>query len=164
MQLRQHTYHEHPGGSGTKMHRVAFVRGPNASLHLGYRLRLWSEWTGALRLWPRLGGSRHFPRHAQYAFKLSSLDVARDRDTDGEILQCDIGQGFNFRGGIFDGAISVSVIQWLCNKDKTVHEPWKRLLAFFKSVYKALKFGGRVVGNTLTRPSNSTQKTKSNLK
>ena len=41
----------------------------------------------------------------------SSPDVARDRDSDGELLECDIGQGFNFRGGIFDGAISVSVIQ-----------------------------------------------------
>lgn len=72
-------------------------------------------------------------------------DVARERDCEGELVECDIGQGFNFRSGTFDGAISVSVIQWLCNKDKNSHEPWKRLTSFFKSVYKCLKFGGRIV-------------------
>ena len=71
--------------------------------------------------------------------------MARERDCEGELLECDIGQGFNFRAGTFDGAISVSVIQWLCNKDKTSHEPWHRMTAFFKAVYKCLKFAGRVV-------------------
>jgi 18S rRNA (guanine1575-N7)-methyltransferase len=59
------------------------------------------------------------------------MRVAIDREVDGELFECDIGQGFNFLPGKFDAAISVSVIQWLCNVDKTGHNAWRRLLKFF---------------------------------
>ena len=47
----------------------------------------------------------------------SMLNVARSREVEGELYECDLGQGFNFLPGKFDAAISVSVIQWLCNVD-----------------------------------------------
>ncbi|KAI8815082.1 S-adenosyl-L-methionine-dependent methyltransferase [Cladochytrium replicatum] len=75
----------------------------------------------------------------------SMLDVALDREFDGDLILQDIGQGLGFRPGTFDGAISVSVIQWLCNADKSTHVPHARLLRFFETLYSALKRGGRAV-------------------
>jgi 18S rRNA (guanine1575-N7)-methyltransferase len=31
--------------------------------------------------------------------------------------------------------LQISAIQWLCNADKSSHNPWKRLNTFFKSLY-----------------------------
>ena len=66
------------------------------------------------------------------------------------MMQCDLGQGFSFRPGCFDHAISVSVIQWLCNSDKKEHVPWKRLTTFFECLYKSLKQGGKAVRYNLS--------------
>uniref|UniRef100_A0A3Q3GD95 18S rRNA (guanine-N(7))-methyltransferase n=1 Tax=Labrus bergylta TaxID=56723 RepID=A0A3Q3GD95_9LABR len=46
------------------------------------------------------------------------LDVALDRDVEGDLLVGDMGQGMPFRPGTFDGCISISALQWLCNADK----------------------------------------------
>lgn len=73
----------------------------------------------------------------------SMLDVALQRESEGELMLADMGQGFNFLPGFFDAAISVSALQWLCNADKKIHEPWKRLLCFFDSLRKSLKIGGK---------------------
>lgn len=43
------------------------------------------------------------------------LNVARDRQVDGDLVLGDMGMGLPFRAGTFDGAISVSAVQWLCN-------------------------------------------------
>uniref|UniRef100_A0A0G4H443 Methyltransferase type 11 domain-containing protein n=1 Tax=Chromera velia CCMP2878 TaxID=1169474 RepID=A0A0G4H443_9ALVE len=71
------------------------------------------------------------------------LEVARNREVEGDIMLGDAGQGFGFRPGVFDGVISISAIQWLCNADRKGHEPFKRLCAFFKSLYNCLTRGGR---------------------
>ncbi|CAB3385017.1 probable 18S rRNA (guanine-N(7))-methyltransferase [Cloeon dipterum] len=73
------------------------------------------------------------------------LDVARDREVEGDLLLGDLGQGLPFRAGAFDGAISISALQWLCNADKAGHKPAKRLLAFFSSLYASLSRGSRAV-------------------
>ena len=73
----------------------------------------------------------------------SMLDVALQRDSEGELMLGDMGQGFNVIPGFFDAAISVSALQWLGNADKKSHDPWKRLLCFFDSLRKALKIGGK---------------------
>eukprot|EP00300_Choanocystis_sp_HF-7_P001094 c10889_g1_i1.p1 GENE.c10889_g1_i1~~c10889_g1_i1.p1 ORF type:complete len:290 (+),score=48.15 c10889_g1_i1:117-872(+) len=73
------------------------------------------------------------------------LQVARARDIDGDLISADIGQGLFFRPGVFDGAISISVLQWLCNIDKTDHRPKKRLRDFFQSLYNCLSHGSRAV-------------------
>lgn len=56
-----------------------------------------------------------------------------------------MGQGVGFRAGVFDGCISISAVQWLCNADKSYHNPPKRLYAFFKTLYASLRHGARAV-------------------
>lgn len=53
--------------------------------------------------------------------------------------------GLGFRPGVIDGAISISAVQWLCNADKSSHEPRLRLKAFFGSLYTILARGARAV-------------------
>jgi len=50
-----------------------------------------------------------------------------------------------FRPGSFDAAISISVLQWLCNADATINFPAARIHRFFSSLYACLKRGGRAV-------------------
>ncbi len=71
------------------------------------------------------------------------LNVALQRDTEGEVMLGDLGHGLNCVPGFFDAVISVSALQWLCNADKKVNKPWKRLIRLFESIQKALKNGGK---------------------
>lgn len=73
----------------------------------------------------------------------SMLDVAQEREVEGDVLLGDAGQGLGFRSGLFDGAVSVSALQWLCNADKKGHEPFARLRCFFNALYSCLKKGAR---------------------
>ncbi|CAD8056450.1 unnamed protein product [Paramecium sonneborni] len=75
----------------------------------------------------------------------SMLNVAQQEKTEGELLLCDIGQGFKFRPGVFDAAISISVIQWLCVSFKKSENPYKRCTAFFESLRNCLKNNARAV-------------------
>ncbi|KGN50577.1 18S rRNA (guanine-N(7))-methyltransferase RID2 isoform X1 [Cucumis sativus] len=75
----------------------------------------------------------------------SMLNVALERETDGDLLLGDMGQGLGIRPGVVDGAISISAVQWLCNADKSSHNPRLRLKAFFESLYKCLARGARAV-------------------
>ncbi|XP_062109261.1 18S rRNA (guanine-N(7))-methyltransferase RID2 isoform X1 [Humulus lupulus] len=75
----------------------------------------------------------------------SMLNVALEREVEGDVILGDMGQGLGFRSGVIDGAISISAIQWLCNADKSSHEPRLRLKAFFGSLYKCLARGARAV-------------------
>ena len=57
------------------------------------------------------------------------LDIARERESEsGDVMCSDMGQGLGFRAGTFDGAISISALQWLCNADKSWHNPHKRFV------------------------------------
>jgi 18S rRNA (guanine1575-N7)-methyltransferase len=73
------------------------------------------------------------------------LSVARGRELEGDLACSDLGEGLPFRAGAFDGAISISALQWLCNADKSYHKPHKRLYAFFCSLYACLSRGSRAV-------------------
>lgn len=75
----------------------------------------------------------------------SMLDVALQRDVEGDLLLADIGQGVPFRAGSFDAAISISAIQWLCNAESSEVSPAGRLSRFFNGLYASLKRGGRAV-------------------
>ncbi|GKB40426.1 18S rRNA (guanine-N(7))-methyltransferase RID2 [Tanacetum coccineum] len=57
----------------------------------------------------------------------AGLDVALERETDGDLILGDRGQGLGIRHGAIDGAISISAVQWLCNADKSCHGPRLRL-------------------------------------
>lgn len=54
------------------------------------------------------------------------LDVAVDREIEGDLCLHDLGQGLPLRAGAFDGAISISAIQWLCNAVRTANCPGNR--------------------------------------
>ena len=71
------------------------------------------------------------------------LNVAAEREVEGDVLLSDIGHGFGFRAGSFDGAISISALQWLCSAEKSCQNPWKRLCKFFSSLYAVLIKGAR---------------------
>ena len=69
------------------------------------------------------------------------LHVALGKDTEGDLVHGDMGQGFNLQPGFFDACVSVSALQWLSYNDVKGHNPWKRLCAFFESLHKCLKLG-----------------------
>lgn len=75
----------------------------------------------------------------------SMLDVAVEREVEGDLILGDMGQGMPFKAGSFDGAVSISALQWLCNADKTSHIPAKRLTQFFTTLYACLSRGARAV-------------------
>ncbi|PHT28872.1 putative 18S rRNA (guanine-N(7))-methyltransferase [Capsicum baccatum] len=75
----------------------------------------------------------------------SMLGIALEREVEGDLMLADMGQGLGLRPGILDGAISISAVQWLCNADKSCHEPRIRLKAFFSSLYRCLGRGARAV-------------------
>ncbi|XP_026275854.1 probable 18S rRNA (guanine-N(7))-methyltransferase isoform X1 [Frankliniella occidentalis] len=83
------------------------------------------------------------------------LDVAQDREVEGDLILGDMGEGMPFRAGTFDGAISISALQWLCNADKTHHNPVKRLYKFFSTLNACLSRTGRAVFQFY--PENSNQ-------
>lgn len=75
----------------------------------------------------------------------SMLAVARETGCEGELLVGDIGQGLPFRPGSFDGAISISTVQWLCTAFKRSQQPKTRIKRFFESLYACMRKGTRVV-------------------
>ena len=38
-------------------------------------------------------------------------------DTEGDLIHSDMGHGFGYRPGTFDGAVSISALQWLCTAE-----------------------------------------------
>jgi len=85
--------------------------------------------------------------HVMVGMDISSamLDVAIEREVEGDVALGDMGQGLPFRAGTFDGVMSVSALQWLCNADKRSHHPPKRLLRFFTTLYSCMRKGTRAV-------------------
>jgi len=75
----------------------------------------------------------------------SMLEIAVDREVEGDVCLHDLGHGLPLRPGAFDGAISISAVQWLCNADTTKNDPRRRLRKFFESLYSSLAKGARAV-------------------
>jgi 18S rRNA (guanine1575-N7)-methyltransferase len=93
----------------------------------------------------------------------SMLEVALEREVEGDLFLHDIGQGLSFRPGSFDGAIrcrplqsentvsysthSISVLQWLCNAETSspTSSPPFRLQRFFATLHASLTRGARAV-------------------
>jgi len=71
------------------------------------------------------------------------LNVAKKREVEGDVVHSDMGHGFGFRPGMFDGAVSISAIQWLCSAEMKSQNPFKRLSKFFQSLYACLIKGAR---------------------
>lgn len=85
--------------------------------------------------------------HTWVGFDISSamLNVALEREVDGDLMLLDAGMGVPFRAGTFDACVSISALQWLCNADVSHHNPVKRLSKFFTSLYSSLRRGGKAV-------------------
>uniref|UniRef100_A0A0D9VMB0 Methyltransferase type 11 domain-containing protein n=1 Tax=Leersia perrieri TaxID=77586 RepID=A0A0D9VMB0_9ORYZ len=75
-----------------------------------------------------------------YDISKSMLDVALERETEGDLLHADMGQGLGLRPGVIDGAISISAVQWLCNADKSCHNPRLRLKCLARGARAVLQF------------------------
>ena len=95
------------------------------------------------------------------------IEVALEREVEGDLFLQDIGQGFGFRPGSFDGAIrhvttshpvcalkilflsitSISVLQWLLNAETShpTSSPPHRLNRFFTTLHSAMRNPSRVV-------------------
>ncbi|EDS31794.1 williams Beuren syndrome chromosome region 22 [Culex quinquefasciatus] len=73
------------------------------------------------------------------------LDVAVEREVEGDLVLGDMGHGMPFKAGTFDGAVSISALQWLCNADKKSHVPSKRLYQFFSTLFSCLTRNARAV-------------------
>jgi len=79
---------------------------------------------------------------------LSMLEVAREKgaqEKEFDCLEWDMGQGFGFRPGAFDGIVSISALQWLCNADTKAHNPIRRINRFFNTLYACMSRGSRAV-------------------
>lgn len=87
----------------------------------------------------------------------SMLASALDRQVEGDLFLADIGNGIPFRAGTFDAAVSISVIQWLCNADASHADPKKRVLHFFNTLYASLKRGGKFVAQFYPMNDRQTQ-------
>jgi len=73
------------------------------------------------------------------------LQVAQEKDTEGDLVQQDMGTPLPFRPGVFDGAISISSLQWLGQSYSSGQVPFRRLMALFSSLYASLRRGARAV-------------------
>jgi 18S rRNA (guanine1575-N7)-methyltransferase len=56
-----------------------------------------------------------------------------------------MGSGLPFRAATFDGAISISAVQWLCHSNSKAENPRKRLSQFFESLFGCLTRSARAV-------------------
>lgn len=57
----------------------------------------------------------------------------------------DMGRGFAFRPGLFDGCVSISAVQWLCHATKASDDPARRVKKFFAGLRAVLVAGARAV-------------------
>ncbi|KGG51949.1 hypothetical protein DI09_23p240 [Mitosporidium daphniae] len=102
-------------------------------------------WIGLDISVPMLHGSEN-----NYSDASDCSDDSYDKESDnqhqnGDLVLGDMGDGLGFRAGSFDGAISVSALQWLCNADTREASPKLRLRRLFSSLYSTLRIGARAV-------------------
>ncbi len=75
----------------------------------------------------------------------SMLEVALEKETEGDLLLADAGQGCGFRAGSFDGAISISCCSGCAMPTPRRTTPAQRLSSFFTTLYSSLSRGSRAV-------------------
>jgi 18S rRNA (guanine1575-N7)-methyltransferase len=75
----------------------------------------------------------------------SMLQVARREGCEGDLVVNDIGEGLPFRPASFDGAVSISTVQWLCTAFRSAHNPRSRIKRFFETLFACLRKGTRAV-------------------
>ena len=68
----------------------------------------------------------------------SMLSAARAPTRRRDVVCADMGVGLGYRKGSFDGAVSVSAVQWLCVATRPEHDPHKRCRKFFVGLHAVL--------------------------
>lgn len=71
------------------------------------------------------------------------LAVAQEEEVEGDLVLADIGGQQPFRDGLFEGVVSVSVIQWLCHAFEATQDPRSRIKTFFRWLYNVMAQGAR---------------------
>ena len=75
----------------------------------------------------------------------SSRQGARREGSRPQVVCGDLGCGFAFRHGLFDGCVSISAVQWLCHATRAGDDPARRIRRFFSGLKAVLIAGGRAV-------------------
>jgi len=73
------------------------------------------------------------------------LKAARAPHRRRDVICADLGAPLWLRKRIFDGAVSISAVQWLCHATKSGHDPAKRVRQFFRGLKAVLLPGARAV-------------------
>lgn len=74
--------------------------------------------------------------------QLRPLDSCENK---GDFMLCDMGSALPFKSDSFDGVISVSAIQWLCQVQDNQSNQFKRIKCFFENLQRVMKKGARAV-------------------
>jgi 18S rRNA (guanine1575-N7)-methyltransferase len=73
-------------------------------------------------------------------------EVSDERGVGTGLMLADMGKGLSYlQPGVFDGAISISALQWLCHSNRSTEHPRQRLMALFRTLFSALAPGARAV-------------------
>jgi len=85
--------------------------------------------------------------HAWVGLDLSEsmLRAARAPGKRRDVLCADLGAPLWLRRRVFDGAVSISAVQWLCHATANGHDPAKRVRTFFRGLKAVLVPGARAV-------------------
>lgn len=73
------------------------------------------------------------------------LDAALECDIEGDLVLSDIGHGLAVHQGCIGGGIRVSILESLCNADRSSHHPRERFRFFIASLYACLAVGAKAV-------------------
>ena len=90
----------------------------------------------ALSLSSRTGFNKLNHRHASPQGTVSQRSAGK-----GLVFQCDMAQGLPLKADSFDGAVSISTVQWLCH----LSSPKLALSWLFRDLYRCLKPGCKAV-------------------
>ncbi|KAL7713035.1 Methyltransferase [Entamoeba marina] len=87
---------------------------------------------------------------AEHGHYWTGVDISRDMlniaiSNNASVIEGDMGSFLPFRPGTFDGCISISALQWLCQSDKSTHNPVTRLRTLFESLFGVMKRNSRCI-------------------
>lgn len=128
----------------TPLFLSSWIKGMPASLHI-FPFKEWYQENHVATLLSLLSKSALkimdvclLVKYTRRSLSFFVLDVALEREAEGDMLLADMGAGVPFRPGMFDGAISISAVQWLCYADSATHRPAKRLYKLFMTLFESL--------------------------
>lgn len=92
-----------------------------------------------------LNDADHFWIGIDISIHMIKAGIENEADKGGDMILADMGRLLRFQQCIFDGVVSISALQWLCNCDRKSEHPRRRINTFFRWLYICLKKGSRAV-------------------